>query len=252
MQTDKKLAFNFFKELTQADVKTSSPFILRMWAMFLFTQYSIFKLITGIKKTTVLFLLGSVIAGFATTSYLGTRSIRLQENLVQSGINKQKETILQKQRIEFVKDFDEKKIQAIQTHLLITKEIEIKKIVNLYWTIVYIDKEEHALNMPRSTEDVQRQILKINNFYANRVIEVGESYNLIKKGSPDLIRLTHDNENPLEKIITWDNITKSSTFTFLHSTDQLITNWKKEVQNPVKLAQYLDTNKVLIDSRKVF
>lgn len=252
MQADKKPAFNFFKELTQAEVTSSSPVIFRLWAMFLFTQYRTIKLFTDIRKTTILMVLMSILAGFGTVSYLGTRSIRLKESMAQEVVNKEKEIILQKQRIEFIKEFDDKRIEAIQAHLLATKEAEIKKIVNLYWVIVYIGKEETALNLSRSTEDVQKQLLAVNKFYSNRVVEVNESYNLVKKGKSDLLRLTHDNGNPLEKIIRWDNEAKSNTFIFLESTDELITTWMKEIKNPAKLAQYLDSNKALIDSRKVF
>lgn len=230
--------YDFFSKQKMADITPQSSWAMRAWAMGLFTVFQIFKLFSRTTLQGLAIFIMSLIITSGITSYLSHHSEKVQ--------------ILEKQKIDLIKEIDDKRFISILSHIKLIKEKEIEQITKNYWAAVYINEKTNKLRMDVITRETANMVKSTNKFYDFRTEELNKTYQLIKKDKTDLITSTFDGGNPIDKIITWDNITQVKSLSLREDVSNLSDSWMKYLDNPVALADYLETNKALIASKKIF
>ena len=83
-------------------------------------------------------------------------------------------------------------------------------------------------------------------------VEMNQAFNAIKNNQIELIEITHDNQNSVEKIIVWDNLTSIQSFLLMDETNSILAIGWQYLKTPEGLVKFLKENKQLIaDSRSM-
>lgn len=227
------------------EITPQSSWGMRSWAMALYTQYQIFKIFSRVTlRGLAIFMLGFIITS-SINSYSSYRNENSKTELTRT-------QNLQKQKIALIKEIDDTRFASILSHIKLVKEKEIEQITKNYWAAVFINEKVTSIRMDRVAHETVDIINTTNLFYNSRAEEINKTYHLIKKDKIDLITNTFDGDNPIDKIITWDNITQVKTFSMREEINSYSYYWMKYLDNPIALADYLEANKAMIASKKIF
>lgn len=237
--------YNFFSKQKMTEITPQSSWGMRAWAMALYTVYQIFKLFSRVSlRGLAIFMIGFIITS-GVTSYFSHRAENNKAQVAQV-------QTMQKQKMALIKEMDETRFSAILAHIKLVKEKELEQINKNYWAAVFINEKITPLSMERVTRETTDMIKKSNQFYDSRMEDMNKTYQLIKKDKIDLITSTYDGDSPIDKIITWDNISQVKTISIREDIANNSYYWMRHLNNPVALADYLEANKAVIASKKIF
>lgn len=155
-------------------------------------------------------------------------------------------------KIATIKNMSPNHFNKILAHLEALRLKEVDKLLELYWTVEYINKKDTPLDMDFSSKKIRSTIQTVNNFYYKRKNEMNQAFNAIKNNQIELIEITHDNQNSVEKIIVWDNLTSIQSFLLMDETNSILAIGWQYLKTPEGLVKFLKENKQLIaDSRSM-
>ena len=237
--------YNFFSKQKMTEITPQSSWGMRSWAMALYTMYQIFKIFSRITlRGLAIFMIGFIItSGLTSCLSYGAENRKVKVAQVQA---------LQKQKIALIKEIDGNRFASILSHIKLVKEKELEQITKNYWTAFFINEKVVQIRMDKVTRDTTEMINKSSQFYDSRTEDINRTYQFIKKDKAELITATFDGDNPIDKIITWDNIAQVKTLTLREDITRDSSYWMKHLNNPVALADYLEANKAMIASKKIF
>ena len=237
--------YNFFSKQKMTEITPQSSWGMRSWAMVLYTLYQIFKIFSRVTlRGLAIFMIGFIITS-GITSYFSYSAENSKVKVAQV-------QALQKQKIALIKEINDTRFASILSHIKLVKEKELEQITKNYWTAVFINEKVVKIRMDKVTRDTTEMINKSSQFYDSRTEDINRTYQFIKKDKAELITATFDGDNPIDKIITWDNIAQVKTLTLREDITRDSSYWMKHLNNPVALADYLEANKALIASKKIF
>ena len=260
----RKGSIDFFKKIDLEQEKNNS---VKIWAMILFTVYHVFS---RIKLFHFFGGAAIIISSVFTADYFlhsDSRAI-LNKNQqefnhsqqiknsaieqVQAKINADKQVILVKQKIESIEKITPHQMNLIKTYMTKMRDKEILKLNEVYWTYFFINNNDRSMNMKFVNKLVRDQINVVNNFYKSRIFEITSAYDFVKAGHVELISPTYDNADALDKLINWNTLTKTDSAPYSEATDSIVADSTKYLKSPEKLNKYLEENKAIIESNKMF
>ena len=97
--------------------------------------------------------------------------------------------------------------------------------------------------------EIGKEINHLLNFF---LILLTRFCKLNSLGHPELITLSHDGQDLIERLIYWDTDAQNKQISFLNSIDTFLNESTKYLKSPAKLAKFLASHKALIDAKKPF
>lgn len=154
-----------------------------------------------------------------------------------------------KELYKLIKKFPAEGVNSTIDFINETQEKELKRLNTLYWTMVYMSQadDEPEINMEVVNEQIQKNIARIKEHYANRKNEILLTYSLVQSDQTNGIERTYDEQSAAKTLISWVGYTRTKADINQPETDQLYAQWMKILKNPTALAQYLQENKVMIE-----
>lgn len=260
-----KNSIEFFRK--QIDLEKEKNNSVKIWVMILFTVHQVFS---RIKLFHFAVVAAIIIGSIFTADYIlhsDSRAI-LNKNQqefnhsqqlknaaieqIQAKINADKQIILLKQKIEAIEKITPDQMNLIKAYITKMRDKEIVNLNEVYWTYVFINNNDRSMNMESVNKTVRDQMNVVNNFYKNRIFEINSAYTFVKSGHLELISPTYDNADALDKLITWDTLTKTESAPYLATTDTIVADSTQYLRSPAKLNKYLEENKAMIESNKMF
>lgn len=221
---------------------------VKYWAMTLYTFHNTFKYLS---KFAFWIAMAIVLVGGATgvtQSILHHRDEKELATQNQAQIDRQN-------RINIIKQMDQKHINDIVQYIEKSRVEEESKIAKMYWTARYINIEnDNKFDMKDISQASQKAMMDADNFYNSRKQEIMLAYNDIQSGHPELIYSTFDNNDPVDKILIWDSLLKGQSISNNYANDlnNNLNNIWGLLKNPAKLQAYLDDKKNFINKADIY
>jgi hypothetical protein len=260
-----KNSIDFFKKQIALEAEQSNS--IKIWAMILFTINQTFS---RIKLVHFLAITAMVIGSILVADYVhhsDTRAV-LEKNQqefnqaeqvkkeskvqAEATLTAEKQALVVKQQVEAIAKITPDQMNSIKAYITKIRDKEIAKLNEVYWTYVFINNTDKSLNMEMVNKIVRDQINVVNSFYKNRLFEVTSTYDFVKAGHVELVSPTHDNADGLEKVIIWETLAKTDSAPYLPTTEKIVAESTQFLRSPVKLNQYLEENKAMIENNKIF
>lgn len=230
MQKLKENSLDFFKQSKIEQFNTKSN-IHVIYAMFLYTMYKIFNIKILVKLAFLGVFIYCVFGAFQYFSDGEKKDEAMQ-------------AVLFKENVENVSKISQSQINETLVFLDNARNKEINRLTQLYWIVKYIDSKGNLDgNIKYAINDIQKAIVETKDHYANRKLELVQTYNLVQQKKYNFLTNSYDDKNALSIVVALVNANNMKADYVTADSAKLIQKFMAEVNQPEELNVYLANNK---------